>query len=362
MSHFRNKIERTCNKYTQYRFITSYPGTNTFEECQTIYKGIDILFTTPSKLLEYMRRQVIDTNFVSYLIYQDSHSFSSEEIREIKEIKKHLPLDCSSILYGLHHHEFLKKNIHTTLHVDSSKVECTHFLCHDDYFNTEKKQVIFVESYEDILYYAEKLNVNFVIHQFMNHASQYRIMHEFNKKGGLLIVSDMASRYLSLHCDTVIHLGTTHIDQYMSHLSRVLGVKHSYIYDTHITKKQLEGVVITISKLLFENGYRLGMDAISTLIGEKATRIKDSLMLLGTVIMGGISANYISINLGVSVPSGNDLVSLQSILDGIFPKLLPLLLVLGCWQLMSRKNISVVKMIFILMIGVFVLALCGILG
>lgn len=121
-------------------------------------------------------------------------------------------------------------------------------------------------------------------------------------------------------------------------------------------------VVITISKLLFENGYRLGMDAISTLIGEKATRIKDSLMLLGTVIMGGISANYISINLGVSVPSGNDLVSLQSILDGIFPKLLPLLLVLGCWQLMSRKNISVVKMIFILMIGVFVLALCGILG
>lgn len=121
-------------------------------------------------------------------------------------------------------------------------------------------------------------------------------------------------------------------------------------------------VVIMISKLLFENGYRLGMDAISALIGEKATRIKDSLMLLGTVIIGGISANYISINLGVSVPSGNDLVSLQSILDGIFPKLLPLLLVIGCWQLMSRKNISVVKMIFILMIGVFVLALCGIFG
>ena len=206
---------------------------------------------------------MIDTNFVSYLIYQDSHSFSSEEIREIKEIKKHLPLDCSSILYGLHHHEFLKKNIHTTLHVDSSKVECTHFLCHDDYFNTEEKQVIFVESYEDILYYAEKLNVNFVIHQFMNHASRYHIMHEFNKKGGLLIVSDMASRYLSLHCDTVIHLGTTHMDQYMSHLSRVLGVKHSYIYDTHITKKQLEGVVITISKEDYETKHHLLYETIT---------------------------------------------------------------------------------------------------
>ena len=97
----------------------------------------------------------------------------------------------------------------------------------------------------------------------MNHASQYRIMHEFNKKGGLLIVSDIASRYLSLHCDTVIHLGTTHIDQYMSHLSHVLGVKHSYIYDTHITKKQLEGVVITISKEDYDTKHHLLYETIT---------------------------------------------------------------------------------------------------
>lgn len=33
-------------------------------------------------------------------------------------------------------------------------------------------------------------------------------------------------------------------------------------------------VVIMISKLLFENGYRLGMDAISALIGERRLVLK----------------------------------------------------------------------------------------
>lgn len=244
------------NKYTQYRFITSYPGTNTFEECQTIYKGIDILFTTPTKLLEYIRRKVIDTNFVSYLIYQDSHDFSSEEIREIKEIKTHLPLDCASILYGLKHHDYLKNDIKTTLQEDLSIPECTHFICQDDYFNKEEKQVIFVQSYEDVVYYAEELHANFMIHQFMNRATMYRIMHEFNKKGGLLIVSDMASHHLSLKCETVIHLGLRNLYQYKSHLSRIKGMKHSYIYD--INNKSLETLpVIYITKEDYEAKHHL---------------------------------------------------------------------------------------------------------
>lgn len=248
------------NKYTQYRFITSYPGTNTFEECQTIYKGIDILFTTPTKLLEYIRRKVIDTNFVSYLIYQDSHDFSSEEIREIKEIKTHLPLDCTSILYGLKHHDYLKNDIKTTLQEDLSIPECTHFICQDAYFNSEERQVIFVESYEDLLYYAKKLNTNCVIHQFMNRSTIYRMMHEFNKSGGILIVSDMASHYLSLKCETVIHLGVRDLHQYKFHLSRVKGMKHSYIYD--VKNKSLETLpVICITKEDYDAKHHLLYEA-----------------------------------------------------------------------------------------------------
>lgn len=258
---------REYNKYTQYRFITSYPGTNTFEECQTIHNGIDILFTTPTKLLEYIRRKVIDTNFVSYLIYQESNQFSNEEIREIKEIKKHMPLDCASILYGLNHHKDLKDNINTTLHEYQATSHCTHFITEDAYFNSENKQVIFVQSYEAVLYYQKKFNTELVIHQFMNRASQYRIMHEFNKKGGLLIVSDIASRYLSLCCETVIHIGVNDLYQYMSHLTHVKGVMHSYIYDTNMTEKQLKTVlkhpVITISKEDYKKNQHLLYETIN---------------------------------------------------------------------------------------------------
>lgn len=258
---------REYNKYTQYRFITSYPGTNTFEECQTIHNGIDILFTTPTKLLEYIRRKVIDTNFVSYLIYQESNQFSNEEIREIKEIKKHMPLDCASILYGLNHHKDLKDNINTTLHEYQATSHCTHFITEDAYFNSENKQVIFVQSYEAVLYYQKKFNTELVIHQFMNRASQYRIMHEFNKKGGLLIVSDIASRYLSLCCETVIHIGVHDLYQYMSHLTHVKGVMHSYIYDTNMTEKQLKIVlkqpVITISKEDYKKNQHLLYETIN---------------------------------------------------------------------------------------------------
>lgn len=257
---------REYNKYTQYRFIASYPGTNTFEECHTIHDGIDILFTTPTKLLEYIRRKVIDTNFVSYLIYQESNQFSDEEIREIKEIKKHMPLECISILYGLHHHDDLKESIDMIPHEYLPIIECTHFMTEDTYFNLENKQVIFVQSYEDALYYQKKFNTELVIHQFMNRASMYHMMHAFNKNGGLLIVSDMASRYLSLCCETVVHIGIHHLYQYMTHLSHVKGVVHSYIYDTNMTEKQLKTVlnqpVITISQEDYENNHHLLYETI----------------------------------------------------------------------------------------------------
>ena len=175
-----------------------------------------------------------------------------------------MPLDCASILYGLNHHKDLKDNINTTLHEYQATSHCTHFITEDAYFNSENKQVIFVQSYEAVLYYQKKFNTELVIHQFMNRASQYRIMHEFNKKGGLLIVSDIASRYLSLCCETVIHIGVHDLYQYMFFLTHFYGVLHSPFYDTNMTEKQLKIVlkqpVITISKEDYKKNQHLLYD------------------------------------------------------------------------------------------------------
>ena len=120
-------------------------------------------------------------------------------------------------------------------------------------------------------------------------------------------------------------------------------------------------VVILISKVLFNSGYRLGLDAIQTLIGDASNKIsygERRTYLLGDQLDSVLGYPFRD-NL-VNFLNGNDQISLQELLDGIFPKLLPLLLVLGCWQLMAKKNISVVKMILILIIAVFVLAAIGI--
>lgn len=119
-------------------------------------------------------------------------------------------------------------------------------------------------------------------------------------------------------------------------------------------------LMIVISKSLFTSGYKLGMDALKSLMSKSASNIRDSILLMGIIIMGGITASYVNFNLAVTIPSGNDRILLQDILDGILPHLLPLLLVIICWQVMARKNISMVKMIFILFVLTFALAFIGI--
>lgn len=120
-------------------------------------------------------------------------------------------------------------------------------------------------------------------------------------------------------------------------------------------------LVVAISKLLFYRGYHMGNDALSVLIGDKATQIKEAFILIGTMIMGGISASYVGFNLALTIPSGQDKILIQSLLDGVFPKLLPLGIVLGCWAVMSKyKKITAVKMMLILFAVIFVLSFFGI--
>lgn len=252
---------REYNKYTQFKFLTSFSGTNTFNECQEIYQGNDILFTTPTKLLEYIKRKVIDMNFVQHIIYQDSIKFTDTEILEITEISKHLPLDCQKILYGLKYHPLLLQDAHII--TDTKTIPCTHFLINDEtIFNQEEKMVIFVQSYEELCLVKEKFKTDLVIHQFMNRASIYRNMHLFDKNKGILVITDASSRYVSFHCETAIHLKINDIKTYQEHLSHIKGLRYSYIYDQELDKNSFEDIlnqpVISISKQDYqENNHKL---------------------------------------------------------------------------------------------------------
>lgn len=119
-------------------------------------------------------------------------------------------------------------------------------------------------------------------------------------------------------------------------------------------------VVTIIMRLLFKKGYELGVNGINVLIGNKANKIKDTLILFGTIIMGGVAASYVNLPLKLTIPSGNDRIKVENLLNGVFPKLVPLLLVIGTWYLMKKKKISTLKMIIIYIIAIFALSFIGV--
>ena len=117
------------------------------------------------------------------------------------------------------------------------------------------------------------------------------------------------------------------------------------------------------ARLLFNKGYELGKEAISLLMGPMMERIKTAIQLFGIIVIGALSASYVKLTTPLQFAASPDAdpVVLQEIIDGVFPNLLGLLLVIGCWYLLSKKGVSVTKMIFGLMAVVLVLGLVGIL-
>lgn len=117
------------------------------------------------------------------------------------------------------------------------------------------------------------------------------------------------------------------------------------------------------ARFLFNKGYELGKDAITMLMGSAIEKIKVAVQLFGIVIIGALSASYVKLTTPLSFAASADAdpVVLQEVIDGVFPNILSLLLVVGCWYLLSKKGVSVTKMIFGLMAAVLVLGLVGIL-
>lgn len=103
-----------------------------------------------------------------------------------------------------------------------------------------------------------------------------------------------------------------------------------------------------ISYLSFFYGYKLGVNAIDNIIGDNVKRITDAFNVLGIMVVGGLAAGNIVLNSSLEIPMGESMRSLQSVLDDIFPKILPLSMVLIAWWLVSAKQLSATKVILIL--------------
>ncbi|WP_311376442.1 PTS system mannose/fructose/sorbose family transporter subunit IID [Anaerococcus lactolyticus] len=113
---------------------------------------------------------------------------------------------------------------------------------------------------------------------------------------------------------------------------------------------------------LFNKGYSLGRNSVMMLSGKALDKIRSSIQVFGVIVIGALSASYVNLKTTLQFQAGKgaDPVILQDIFDNIFPNILSLLLVLGCYYLVKKKNISITKLIIILMISVSILSFVNI--
>ena len=121
-------------------------------------------------------------------------------------------------------------------------------------------------------------------------------------------------------------------------------------------------IMIAVTVVCFNSGYRLGTKAIEAIIGENAKRITNMFNTLGTIVIGGLAATTIALKTPIVVPFGEETKPLQDILDGFFPGLFPLIMVLFAWWLISSKRMTATKVLIILAVITTVGVIAGLFG
>ncbi|TLG73956.1 PTS system mannose/fructose/sorbose family transporter subunit IID [Culicoidibacter larvae] len=121
------------------------------------------------------------------------------------------------------------------------------------------------------------------------------------------------------------------------------------------------GIVGSLSYFLYMRGYKMGVTAIDSLLGDNSEAIRSALNVLGLVVVGGLAAMFVSVVTPLAIPNGEELIQLQATIDSFFPGLLGLAAVMFCWWLISMKKVSATMVLLILLAVAIVGVLTGIL-
>ena len=105
-------------------------------------------------------------------------------------------------------------------------------------------------------------------------------------------------------------------------------------------------------------GYELGGKAVEALVGPKAKALRDSIVMVGTMVIGAVGATWVSITCSPNLvlPGGG---KFQDTLDGIYPHLLPMIFIIFCWYMMTKKKVNPIVMMLILVVVAFVGVVIG---
>ena len=104
--------------------------------------------------------------------------------------------------------------------------------------------------------------------------------------------------------------------------------------------------------------YKLGSQAIEILTAN-AKEFTRAASMLGVFVVGALTSNYGGTTIASTIENGESPIVIQSILDGVLPKLIPLAITLGLYVLIKKKGWSPVKCIALLLVVGLVGAFIG---
>lgn len=126
------------------------------------------------------------------------------------------------------------------------------------------------------------------------------------------------------------------------------------------------GSICTAEVFLFLRlTYNMGQKAILTILrGGYVQKAISILSVLGMVMIGGMAASYVNITTPITYLLDGEVMSIQSVLDGILPGMLPFLAVAGIYMYLRRgvKGNRSMRAALILTITGLVLGSIGIIG
>lgn len=121
------------------------------------------------------------------------------------------------------------------------------------------------------------------------------------------------------------------------------------------------GFIVLFSYFVFHKGYQLGIGSVNLFLGDNSKRVQEAFTVLGLIVTGAIGASFVHLGLNIPILADGS-VTVQSFLDGLFPSLLPLILLVVTWILMTKKHIRPTTLIIIYVAIAFVGSYFGILA
>ena len=120
-----------------------------------------------------------------------------------------------------------------------------------------------------------------------------------------------------------------------------------------------------LSWYLFRLGYKAGLEGISRFMASgKLDKLMSTATILGLIVVGGLTANFVTCTLNIDIKAmqevfnGTEYVeqlvsvfNLDTLLNNVFPKIVPLALTLVVYRLYTKKRwspIAIMGLIFVL--------------